>query len=109
MSSFGALPLDARKSLSRPLIAASGKCLEGVPGMGFVIARSEALLASAGNTASLALDLRDQHLYMQRTGQWRFTPPTHVVAALHEALLQYDGRGRPAGAPRALRRATARS
>jgi len=58
-----------------------------------VIARSEALLASAGNTASLALDLRDQHLYMQRTGQWRFTPPTHVVAALHEALLQYEEEG----------------
>jgi 2-aminoethylphosphonate-pyruvate transaminase len=93
MSSFGALPIDAREIPFEALIAASGKCLEGVPGMGFVIARSEALLASAGNTASLALDLRDQHLYMQRTGQWRFTPPTHVVAALHEALLQYEEEG----------------
>jgi 2-aminoethylphosphonate-pyruvate transaminase len=93
MSSFGALPIDARQIPFEALIAASGKCLEGVPGMGFVIARSEALLASAGNTASLALDLRDQHLYMQRTGQWRFTPPTHVVAALHEALLQYEEEG----------------
>ncbi|KAB1070289.1 2-aminoethylphosphonate--pyruvate transaminase [Methylobacterium planeticum] len=93
MSSFGALPIDARRIPFEALIAASGKCLEGVPGMGFVIARTEALLASAGNSASLALDLRDQHLYMQRTGQWRFTPPTHVVAALHEALVQYDEEG----------------
>jgi 2-aminoethylphosphonate-pyruvate transaminase len=30
---------------------------------------------------------------MARTGQWRFTPPTHVVAALHEALLQYNEEG----------------
>ncbi|GJD78230.1 2-aminoethylphosphonate--pyruvate transaminase [Methylobacterium gregans] len=93
MSSFGALPIDARAIPFEALIAASGKCLEGVPGMGFVLAREEALLAAEGNIASLALDLRDQHLYMQRTGQWRFTPPTHVVAALHEALLQYEDEG----------------
>ena len=93
MSSFGALPIDAGRVPFEALIAASGKCLEGVPGMGFVIARTEALVASEGNTASLALDLRDQHLYMQRTGQWRFTPPTHVVAALHEALAQYEDEG----------------
>jgi 2-aminoethylphosphonate-pyruvate transaminase len=93
MSSFGALPIDARTVPFAALIAASGKCLEGVPGMGFVIAPRDRLLATEGNCASLALDLRDQHLYMQRTGQWRFTPPTHVVAALHEALLQYEEEG----------------
>ncbi|MGU3537347.1 2-aminoethylphosphonate--pyruvate transaminase [Methylobacterium sp. A54F] len=93
MSSFGALPIDAKRVPFEALIAASGKCLEGVPGMGFVIARAGALEKAAGNCASLALDLHDQHTYMQRTGQWRFTPPTHVVAALHEALLQYDEAG----------------
>ncbi|KAF1054633.1 MAG: 2-aminoethylphosphonate--pyruvate transaminase [Stenotrophomonas maltophilia] len=93
MSSFGALPIDAREVPFDALIAASGKCLEGVPGMGFVLARREALEASAGNSHSLALDLHDQHLYMARTGQWRFTPPTHVLAALHEALLQYAEEG----------------
>ncbi|NWA26037.1 2-aminoethylphosphonate--pyruvate transaminase [Pseudomonas gingeri] len=93
MSSFGALPIDARQVPFDALIAASGKCLEGVPGMGFVFARKEALAAAAGNSHSLALDLHDQHAYMARTGQWRFTPPTHVVAALHEALLQYHEEG----------------
>jgi 2-aminoethylphosphonate-pyruvate transaminase len=39
------------------------------------------------------MDLHDQHAYMAKTGQWRFTPPTHVVAALHEALLQYNEEG----------------
>ncbi len=93
MSSFGALPIDARQVPFDALIAASGKCLEGVPGMGFVFARKEALAAAAGNSHSLAMDLHDQHAYMAKTGQWRFTPPTHVVAALHEALLQYHEEG----------------
>ncbi len=93
MSSFGALPIDAREIPFDALIAASGKCLEGVPGMGFVFARKESLAQAAGNAHSLAMDLHDQHAYMAKTGQWRFTPPTHVVAALHEALLQYHEEG----------------
>ncbi|MCU7647504.1 2-aminoethylphosphonate--pyruvate transaminase [Pseudomonas piscis] len=93
MSSFGALPIDAREIAFDALIAASGKCLEGVPGMGFVFARKESLAQAAGNAHSLAMDLHDQHAYMAKTGQWRFTPPTHVVAALHEALLQYNEEG----------------
>lgn len=93
MSSFGALPIDANEVPFEALIAASGKCLEGVPGMGFVLTNKASLLAAEGNSPSLAMDLTDQFLYMQKTGQWRFTPPTHVVAALHEALLQYEDEG----------------
>jgi 2-aminoethylphosphonate-pyruvate transaminase len=93
MSSFGAIEIDARTMQFEALIAASGKCLEGVPGMGFVIAERAKLEASAGNCHSLAMDLHDQWVYMQRTTQWRFTPPTHVVVALHEALAQYQEEG----------------
>lgn len=93
MSSFGALPINAREVPFDALIAASGKCLEGVPGMGFVFANKQALATAQGNCHSLAMDLFDQHSYMTKTGQWRFTPPTHVVAALHEALLQYQEEG----------------
>jgi 2-aminoethylphosphonate-pyruvate transaminase len=75
MSSYGAIPIDARTIRFDALIAASGKCLEGVPGMGFVIARRTTLQGSAGNSCSLAMDLLDQWQYMQKTGQWRFTPP----------------------------------
>ncbi len=93
MSSFGALPIDARELRFDALVAASGKCLEGVPGMGFVLIRKEVLDACAGNSQSLAMDLHDQHAYMERTGQWRFTPPTHVVAALAEAIRQFSEEG----------------
>jgi 2-aminoethylphosphonate-pyruvate transaminase len=93
MSSFGAIDIDLRSMPIDAVIAASGKCLEGVPGMGFVVARRAALEASAGNCHSLARDLHDQWTYMQKTTQWRFTPPTHVVVALHEALVQYREEG----------------
>jgi 2-aminoethylphosphonate-pyruvate transaminase len=97
MSSFAALPIDAREVRFDALIAASGKCLEGVPGMGFVFIRQALLDGCAGNSHSLAMDLHDQHAYMEKTGQWRFTPPTHVVAALAEAMKQFvEEGGQPA-------------
>jgi len=101
MSSFAALPIDAREVRFDALVAASGKCLEGVPGMGFVFIREALLAACAGNSHSLAMDLHDQQVYMEKTGQWRFTPPTHVVAALAEAMRQFTEEG---GQPARLNR-----
>ncbi|HUN75292.1 MAG TPA: 2-aminoethylphosphonate--pyruvate transaminase [Steroidobacteraceae bacterium] len=89
MSSFGALQIDARRAPFDAVVAASGKCLEGPPGMGFVIVRREVLERCEGTCHSLAMDLYDQWVYMQRTTQWRFTPPTHVVAAFDSAISQY--------------------
>jgi len=97
MSSYAAIPIDVADMPFDALIAASGKCLEGVPGMGFVIARRDVLEQAGGRCHSLAMDLHDQWVYMQKTGQWRYTPPTHVVAALRAALDQYlEEGGQPA-------------
>ncbi len=93
MSSFGAIAIDVRKIPFEALIAASGKCLEGVPGMGFVIIRKATLEKCAGNSHSLAMDLHDQWTYMEKTTQWRYTPPTHVVAALRAAVDQFKTAG----------------
>jgi len=97
MSSFGALAIDAPTMPFDALIAASGKCIEGPPGMAFVIVRRTVLERCAGNSTSLSLDLHDQWQYMERTTQWRYTPPTHVVAAFAAALEAFisDG-GQPA-------------
>jgi 2-aminoethylphosphonate-pyruvate transaminase len=103
MSSYAAIPIDARSLRFDALIAASGKCLEGVPGMGFVIGRRSSLEKAGGNTSSLAMDLLDQWQYLQTTGQWRYTPPTHVVAALRAAIDQYSAAG---GQPARLARYT---
>jgi 2-aminoethylphosphonate-pyruvate transaminase len=101
MSSFGALEIDARHIPFEAVVAASGKCLEGPPGMGFIIARRATLERAEGNSSSLAMDLYDQWVYMQKTTQWRFTPPTHVVAAFDCAIAQYlEEGGLPARAAR---------
>jgi 2-aminoethylphosphonate-pyruvate transaminase len=89
MSSFGALEIDARRTPFDAVVAASGKCLEGPPGMGFVVVRRAVLERCEGISHSLAMDLYDQWVYMQKTTQWRYTPPTHVVAAFDAAIAQY--------------------
>ena len=93
MSSFGAIDIDVSKYPVDAVVAASGKCIEGPPGMGFVIARKVVLEKCQGNSHSLAMDLYDQWTYMQKTAQWRFTPPTHVVAGFRAALDQFRAEG----------------
>jgi 2-aminoethylphosphonate-pyruvate transaminase len=97
MSAFGALPLDARRVPFDALVASANKCLEGVPGVGFAIVRREALEEARGQAPSLSLDLHDQWTSMEKNGQWRFTPPTHVIAALDRALDQHAAEGGVAG------------
>jgi 2-aminoethylphosphonate-pyruvate transaminase len=104
MSSFGAIAIDAQAIAFDALIAASGKCVEGPPGMGFVLVRRSVLERCAGNSTSLSLDLYDQWTYMEATMQWRYTPPTHVVVALDAALAQFELQG---GQPARLARYTA--
>src|SRR5262249_13321556 len=97
MSAFGALPLDAGRVPYDALVASSNKCLEGVAGVGFAILRWSALQASRGHARSLSFDLHDQWVSMEKTGQWRFTPPTHVLAALDQALAEHAAEGGTAG------------
>lgn len=97
MSAFGAIELDARKVRFDALAASSNKCLEGVPGMGFAIIRRDALQRCQGNAPSLSLDLYDQWVSMETNGQWRFTPPTHVIVAFHQALDEHAAEGGVAG------------
>ena len=97
MSAFGALPLDMGTLRCDGVMASSNKCLEGVPGIGFIVARAAALAECEGQAHSLSLDLHDQWRYMERTGQWRFTPPTHVLAALDHALELFVAEGGVAG------------
>jgi 2-aminoethylphosphonate-pyruvate transaminase len=97
MSAFGAIPLDARAVPFDAVVASSNKCLEGVPGMGFCIARKEALERTKGNSPSLSLDLYDQWVSMEKNGQWRFTPPTHCILAFDRALEEFEAEGGVAG------------
>jgi 2-aminoethylphosphonate-pyruvate transaminase len=97
MSAFGAVPLDPATVPFEAMVSSANKCIEGVPGFGFVFARKAALKAARGNAHSLSLDVHAQWAAMEKTGQWRFTPPTHVVAAFLEALREHEAEGGVAG------------
>jgi len=97
MSAFGALPLDARETPFGAVAASANKCLEGVPGMGFALIERGLLEHSKGNSHSLSLDLYSQWKGFEKNGQWRFTPPTHVVAAFLQALDEHAAEGGVAG------------
>jgi 2-aminoethylphosphonate-pyruvate transaminase len=100
MSAFGAIEIAARNVYYDALAASSNKCLEGVPGLGFVVCRNSALADCKGNATTLVLDLFDQAEGFAKTGQYRFTPPIHVIVALGKAIEEHaeeggvEGRGR---------------
>ncbi|WP_373501257.1 2-aminoethylphosphonate--pyruvate transaminase [Desulfococcus sp.] len=98
MSSFGGIPIDIQAVGADFLISSANKCIQGVPGMGFVIAGRKALENTRGRARSLSLDLYDQWETMEtHQGKWRFTSPTHVVRAFAQALAELEEEG---GVPR---------
>lgn len=97
MSAFGALELDARKVPYDAMASSSNKCLEGVPGLGFVVCRKAALAECKGNATTLVLDLFEQAEGFAKTGQYRFTPPIHVIVALGKAIEEHAAEGGVAG------------
>lgn len=93
MSSFGAVPIDLAVCGIDFLVSSANKCIEGVPGFAFVIARLDALQAAEGHARSLSLDLLAQWRELERSGQFRFTPPTHALLAFQQALRELEQEG----------------
>ena len=86
MSSFGGMEINVASLGIDFLISSANKCIQGVPGFGFVIAKLDKLMACEGISRSLSLDLYDQWKEMDKDGKWRYTSPTHVVAAFSKAI-----------------------
>ena len=97
MSAFGALPLDANKVHADAVAASSNKCIEGIPGLGFVLCRKSVLPGLKGNATTLVLDVHDQWANFEKTGQYRFTPPIHVIVSFHQALTEFFAEGGQVG------------
>lgn len=94
MSSFGGVPLDMYELGIDFMISSANKCIQGVPGFGFIIARKSELLHCKGISRSLSLDIYDQWETMEKGhGKWRFTSPTHVVRAFKQALAELEEEG----------------
>ena len=94
MSSFGGIPLDMYDLGIDFLISSANKCIQGVPGFGFILARRSELMRCKGVARSLSLDIYDQWETMEKGhGKWRFTSPTHVVRAFKQALEELEAEG----------------
>jgi 2-aminoethylphosphonate-pyruvate transaminase len=97
MSSFGGVPIDLAAWQADYLVSSANKCLEGVPGFSYVLARREALEGTLGYARSVSLDLLAQWHGLKRDGQFRFTPPTHALLAFAQALREFREEGGVAG------------
>lgn len=94
MSSFGGVPIDVRGLGIDFLVSSANKCIQGVPGFGFILAKKDKLMATKGNARSLSLDIYAQWEAMEKgSGKWRFTSPTHVVHAFYQAMKELNEEG----------------
>ena len=94
MSSFGGVPFFLDELKIDFMVSSANKCIQGVPGFGFIIARKVEMEKCCGTARSLALDLFSQWETMEKCGgKWRFTSPTHVVKAFDEALKELEEEG----------------
>lgn len=94
MSSFAGVPIDIDALGIDFLVSSANKCVQGVPGFGFIIARRDRLMQTKGCARSLSLDIYDQWETMERgRGKWRFTSPTHVVRAFYQAMQELKAEG----------------
>jgi len=93
MSTFGAYDIDMKKLNISYLISSSNKCIEGIPGFSYVLAKRSELEKCKGQSRSLSLDLFDQWTGLNSNGQFRFTPPVQALLAFHTALNLLDKEG----------------
>jgi len=93
MSSFGGMPIDLAECHADYLVSSANKCIEGVPGFSFVLAKLDTLRKTRGWARSLTMDLWAQHEGFEANGQFRFTPPTHTLLAYHQALRELEAEG----------------
>ncbi len=97
MSSYGAVPVNLAECGIDYLVSSANKCIEGVPGFSFILARISSLEKTAGYARTLSLDLLEQYRGLEKNGQFRFTPPTHALIAFRQALAELEAEGGVAG------------
>lgn len=96
MSGFGAYDLQMDWGID-VAVSSANKCIEGVPGFSFALCSRDTLEKAEGNARSLSFDLFEQWNNMEKTGQFRFTPPTHAILSFSQALHEWEEEGGVAG------------
>ena len=85
MSSFAGVELSLRRAPVDFVLSSANKCLQGMPGLSFVLGPRAQVEASAAVARTYALNLA-RHERGLAGGQFPFTPPVQVVYALAQAL-----------------------
>jgi len=93
IASFGGFEIDAPALDVEALMISPNKCLEGVPGISFVLAKKESIREGKGRAPSSVLDLTAQWEFMEESGCFRTTSPTHVLLALSKAIEIHKAEG----------------
>jgi len=93
MSSFGAVPIDLKALDIDFLVSSSNKCIEGVPGFSFVIAKINTLETCVGQARTVSLDLYSQWIDLKNNNQFRFTPPIQSILAFRKAIDELKAEG----------------
>lgn len=96
-SSFGGIAMDLRAARVDYLVSSADQCMQGVPGVAFVLARAERLRETESWARSVSLDLFAQWRALENDGQFRFTPPIHALLAFRRALEELELEGGVAG------------
>jgi len=97
MSSFGAVPINLDECNIDYLVSSANKCIEGVPGFSFALAKISSLEETKDYARSLSFDLLDQYQGFEKNGQFRFTPPTHSLTAFRQAIAELELEGGVSG------------
>jgi 2-aminoethylphosphonate-pyruvate transaminase len=94
MSSYAAVPIDMKKQNISYLVASSNKNIQGMAGVGFVIANKNSLENLKDiKPRTFYLSLYEQYQNFIKSHQMRFTPPVQTLYALKQAIIEAKEEG----------------
>jgi len=93
VSSFGAERIAGREWNVAAIAGTANKCLHGVPGLSFVLARNELWANPPARAGSVYFDLHAYHRTQHGDGYSPFTPAVQAAFALAEALVEHREQG----------------
>jgi len=94
MSSYAAIPIDMKKQNITYLMASSNKNIQGMAGVGFVIANKKAIeKLKKIKPRNFYLNLYAQYENFIKNHQMRFTPPVQTLYALKQAIIEAKDEG----------------
>ena len=90
MSSYAGIVIDLREDDYDYIISSSNKCIQGMPGIGFVICKKEKLERTKDNPRrNYYFNLWHQYRFFEDKNQMQFTPPVQTAYALNQALNEF--------------------